>query len=150
MTTGPFLNLPRFPRAAVIRQRVAAGLAQFSFSRLLNAGMGVTSGGAPVLVAQNGVENLTATGAISIHTISTRLNITGGANVAFTLAAPEVDGQVKNILLETKGGAGNAVVTVTGLAAGTTLTFDTAGEGVTLVSANGKWFVVGNNGAAIA
>lgn len=93
---------------------------------------------------------LTAAGAISPSVITTILEVTGGTNVAFTLAAPLVNGQRKIIHLRSKGGAGNAVVTVTNGWQFTTLTLDTARDSVFLESVDGGWAIEGNQGATVA
>ena len=76
---------------------------------------------------------------------------TGGAETA-TLAAG-TEGQIKMFSFVTTDG-GDMVITVTNAgwkASGTgTITFDTLGDGCTLMYANSKWCVVGNNGAVFA
>jgi len=76
---------------------------------------------------------------------------TGGGETA-TLAAG-TEGQIKMFSFVTTD-AGSMVITVTNAgwkASGTgTITFDDIGDGCTLMYANAKWCVVGNNGGAFA
>lgn len=102
-------------------------------------------------------QTLTAAGALSLDTENHDIQITGGSDVAFTLATTGAFAfQKKTIVLSGKGGAGNAVLTVTGGgiqpggAALATVTFNTDGDYVTLQFLNGKWCVVVNSGCTLA
>lgn len=90
-------------------------------------------------------EILTKAGAIGVDVEFTRLQITGASNVAFTLA-DGIEGQRKTIVLESKGGAGNAVITPTNYFDGTTITLDAAGEMADLVFLGGEWRQRKNSG----
>lgn len=129
----------------------AAGVAQFRFQGLgsLDAGMGVTALGVPVFKAATANDNVAAAGAVSLKTVHTRLNTTSTPDVAITLA-DGVEGQEKTIVLETKGGAGNFVLTPGTAPWGyTTITFDTVGDAVILKFLNGKWAIVSNQGCTL-
>jgi len=67
------------------------------------------------------------------------------------LPAPASIGQIKVIALEVDGGQ-NAVATIAGLVGGSTITFDDAGDSVTLLYSGGSggWIVLANNGCTIA
>lgn len=68
---------------------------------------------------------------------------------AWTLADGTVVGQLKKIILGTDGG-GDAVLTPTNLAGGTTITFNDANDYVVLVWDGGEWNVIENVGATVA
>lgn len=87
-------------------------------------------------------------GAISVATPTTTIN-TDADGDAFSLANG-VDGQLKTIILVADGG-GDAVITPTTLANGTTITLDTAGDSVVLqYNPVVGWVVVGGEGYAVA
>ena len=87
------------------------------------------------------VQALVAAGAISVTSEPTRLDVTSGADVAFTMA-DGTEGQNKLIYAPTKG-VGNAVVTPTNLVgAATTITFGTAKMWAELKFMGGTWHVV--------
>lgn len=89
---------------------------------------------------------LSGAGAVNVTTLTTKLTTTG-AN-ALTLA-DGVDGQVKIIVMVVDGGDGTLTPTTkTGFS---TITFNDAGDGVTLVfTTTTGWICVGNNGATLA
>lgn len=145
---GPFLNIPKFTRAAIIRQTATAGAAQFTFAGLIGAGLGVTSGGVPVLCGYTANDNVTAAGAVSVSTLATRLNTSSNSDVAITLANG-IENQIKVIVIETKGGTGNFVLTPASLWGYTTLTFNTVGDAVILMFINNKWAIVSNQGTTL-
>tara|TARA_Y100000401_G_scaffold106250_1_gene99587 strand:+ start:1244 stop:2356 length:1113 start_codon:yes stop_codon:yes gene_type:complete len=92
-----------------------------------------------------------ASGAAASLTKTLSYFTTGGSETA-TLAAG-TEGQIKMFSLVTTDG-GDMVITVTNAgwkASGTgTITFDTLGEGCTLMYANSKWCIVGNHGCVFA
>lgn len=94
-------------------------------------------------------EDLAASAAASLA-VTTSYFSTGGAETA-TLAAG-VEGQIKVFAMYAT--SGNMVITVTNAgwkSTGTgTITFDTIGDACTLQYISGKWFCIGNNGAAFA
>lgn len=91
-------------------------------------------------------QTLTGAGAVSVSTLVTEV-VTTGVN-ALTLA-DGVDGQLKIIAMKTDGGDGTLTPTTkTGFS---TITFNDAGDGVTLVfTTTTGWICVGNNGATLA
>lgn len=99
------------------------------------------------------VDTRSEAGVVSLTKLTTFVAVTGGADRAISLAAG-TDGQIKIIIMRSKGGAGNAVLTpANGLLGGnTTITFDAAGDAVVLVysATDAKWAVASNNGATIA
>ena len=89
----------------------------------------------------------TLTGAGEINaTTSITLLVTNAAN-ALTIADGLVEGQIKYIVMKTDGGNG----TLTGAnLVGTSIVFDTVGEGHTLIWTDSKWYSLssGSGGAA--
>lgn len=93
-----------------------------------------------------GVQTLAAAGAVNLTTLTTRIDSVGA--IALTLA-DGANGQVKNIVMGTDGG--DATLTPTTKTGYSTITFNDAGDGVTLVFITTKgWIVTGNNGATLA
>lgn len=93
-----------------------------------------------------GVQTLAAAGAVDLTTLVTRIDSAGA--IALTLA-DGTNGQVKIIVMGTDGG--DATLTPTTKTGYTTITFNDAGDGVTLVFITTKgWIVAGNNGATLA
>lgn len=90
-------------------------------------------------------ETLTAAGAVSVETPLTILDTTDGA-MAITLANG-YNGQVKEILMMTDGG--DATLTPTNFANGTTITFDNYDmwRGIFF---NGNWYSLGTPTATVA
>lgn len=88
---------------------------------------------------------LTGAGAVNLTTQLTHL-VTTGAN-ALTLA-DGVENQTKIIVMRTDGGDGT--LTPTNLAGGTTITFNDAGDTVTLLFTTGQWYIVSVYGATVA
>ena len=93
-----------------------------------------------------GVQTLAAAGAVNLTTLVTRIDSAGA--IALTLA-DGTNGQVKIIVMGTDGG--DATLTPTTKTGYSTITFNDAGDGVTLVFITTKgWIVAGNNGATLA
>jgi hypothetical protein len=93
-----------------------------------------------------GVQTLAAAGAVNLTTLITRIDSAGA--IALTLA-DGTNGQVKIIVMGTAGG--DATLTPTTKTGYSTITFNDAGDGVTLVFIFTKgWIVAGNNGATLA
>ncbi len=102
----------------------------------------VTASGAFV----GGVQTLAAAGAVNLTTLTTRIDSVGA--IALTLA-DGTNGQIKNIVMGTDGG--DATLTPTTKTGYSTIVFNDAGDGVTLVFITTKgWIVTGNNGATIS
>lgn len=107
---------------------------------------GTTSSCSFVPTTTGTVQTLAAAGAVNLTTLVTRIDSAGA--IALTLA-DGVSGQVKYIVMGTDGG--DATLTPTTKTGYTTITFNDAGDGVTLVFIATKgWIVVGNNGATLA
>lgn len=97
---------------------------------------GVTSSSGPGAVALTG----------QIHEITTT-----GTGDALTLANGTAGQMLRIIYVAESAGSDTAVLTPTTLAGGSTITFNTLGDGVSLVySTTGGWHVVGINGAVVA
>lgn len=92
------------------------------------------------------VQTLAAAGAVNLTTLVTRIDSAGA--IALTLA-DGTNGQMKIIVMGTDGG--DATLTPTTKTGYSTITFNDAGDGVTLVFITTKgWIVCGNNGATLA
>ena len=106
------------------------------------SGAGITNTGAMI----GGVQTLAAAGAVDLVTPITRIDSTGA--IALTLA-DGTNGQIKYIVMGTDGG--DATLTPTTKTGFSTITFNDAGDGVTLVFITTKgWICAGNNGATLA
>ena len=92
-----------------------------------------------------GVQAISGPGAIDVTTLHTEITTTG--TDAFTLANG-VAGQVKIISMAVDGG--DATVTPTTLATGTTITFDAVGDNVTLIYGANGWLPTAVQNAVIA
>jgi hypothetical protein len=126
----------------------ATGVYSFTFS--------TSNGGTTVTVTEvnkqiqpfnNSSEDLTSTAAANLS-LTTSYFSTVTSETA-TLAAG-VNGQIKTFAMYLA--SGNMVITVTnaGWGGAGTITFTTTGQACTLQYINGKWFCIGNNGAAFA
>lgn len=104
-----------------------------------------TTGTSYTDIITGSVQSLSGAGAVNLTDLITEVTTTGAD--ALTLANGSA-GQVKIITMIVDGG--DATLTPTTLAGGTTLTFADVGDGVVLVYGTAGWVVVGNNGAAIA
>lgn len=110
-------------------------------SSITSTGMTTATGG-----LTGGVQTLAAAGAVDLTTLITRIDSAGA--IALTLA-DGANGQVKIIVMGTDGG--DATLTPTTKTGYTTITFNDAGDGVTLTFITTKgWIVAGNNGATLA
>jgi hypothetical protein len=89
-----------------------------------------------------------ASGALSTAIKTSLVTSTTGAT-NYTLAAG-THGTKKVIAAQTMGGAATAVITVTSGTGFTTLTFNAAGDYVSLENINGFWFISGNTSVVAA
>ena len=67
-----------------------------------------------------------------------------------TLAASSTDGQIKTVLNVSTSGTNNVTITPANFAQGTTVTLNAPGESVTFIYKSSKYYVLANNGGAIA
>jgi hypothetical protein len=104
-----------------------------------------------ILPLVGSVENVAASGALSVSAETSMLNTTSGA-LALTLADGLYDGQLKFIICALRPGTNNAVVTVANLRGGTTATFNATTDALTMVwsTAGGHWVISSNVGVVIA
>lgn len=132
-------------KAVVLGSTLAVtGASTFTGAIAANGGItgAITATGAVV----GSVQTLAAAGAVDLITLTTRIDSAGA--IALTLA-DGTNGQVKNIVMGTDGG--DATLTPTTKTGFSTITFNDAGDGVTLVFITTKgWIVTGNNGATLA
>lgn len=89
-----------------------------------------------------------ASGALSTTLLTSLVTSASGAT-NYTLAA-STHGTTKVIAASTMGGSATAIVTVTGAAGFTTITFSAVGQIVTLQNINGSWFAKSVRGAVVA
>ncbi len=92
------------------------------------------------------VQQISGPGAISLDTLVTQITTTG-TDDAYTLADGEL-GQVKIIAMIVDGG--DAIVTPTTLATGTTITFGDVNDNITLLYTTNGWLNTANQNATIA
>jgi hypothetical protein len=123
----------------------SAGVLAFSGAATIGTTLGVT--GLTTLTGglKGGVQTLSGAGAIDITTVITKLSTTG-AN-ALTLA-DGAEGQIK--LITCIAYVGDGTLTPSNLGAATTITFNSAGDSVLLQFLGTDWWVVANNGCAVA
>ena len=106
----------------------------------------VTTGSTYGNIITGSIQSLSGAGAVNTTDLITEITSTG--TDALTLANGSA-GQVKIIVMIVDGG--DATLTPTTLAGGSTITFGDVGDGVILVyNTTTGWNVVGNNGAVIA
>ena len=99
-------------------------------------------------------QNITATGSVDLTSSLTLLDTTSGAQT-LSLATVKFIGQMKTIVMKTKGGSNNATMTTAGgnLLAGqvsTSIVWNSEGDAVTLMYNGTKWVVTSNFGATIS
>jgi len=123
-----------------------SGTSTFSGSNTLSGATTVSGALTASSSVIGGVQTLAAAGAVNLTTLVTRIDSAGA--IALTLA-DGTNGQVKIIVMGTDGG--DATLTPTTKTGYSTITFNDAGDGVTLVFITTKgWIVAGNNGATLA
>jgi hypothetical protein len=98
-----------------------------------------------LLMGKSSAQVLTGAGAVNVTSQITHI-VTTGAD-ALTLA-DGIEGQTKLIVMRTDGGDGT--LTPTNLAGATTITFNDAGDTVSLLFTTGKWYIMSVHGAVVA
>ena len=112
----------------------------------------ITVGATYGATINGGVQSVTpdaasGTAAIDLTNLVTEVTTINALGSLLTLANGSA-GQVKMITMVVDGG--DATLTPTTFASGSTITFNDVGDGVILVYTTAGWVVVGNNGATIA
>lgn len=92
-------------------------------------------------------DTATISGAGAIPLTASIVEITTTGANALTLA-DGTEGQILYLVMVTDGGDGT--LTPSNFGQGSTLTFADAGDACTLLFTNGNWYVVGNQGVALA
>ena len=87
--------------------------------------------------------------AIDVTTPVTEVDATSAA-APCTLAASSTDGQIQTVLNVSTSGTNNVTITPANFAQGTTVTLNAPGESVTFIYKSSKYYVLANNGGAIA
>jgi hypothetical protein len=127
---------------------VAVGVYSFQFT--------TTNGGTTVSIAEvnkqiqpfnNSSEDLNSTAAANLSLTTSYFSTV--TNETATLAAG-VAGQIKVFAMYEESGTMTITVANAGWGGAGTITFNAVGEACTLQYINGKWFCIGNNGAAFA
>ena len=118
-----------------------ASLTQTAGDHVLTSGHVVLTSGT-IKAAPQAI--VSANTAISVVTLATTINTTGGATTH--TMADGAAGQIKTISCITY--AGDAVITPTNLAAGTTITLNAAGDSWTGVFYGTEWFTIALSGTA--
>ena len=95
-------------------------------------------------------QSISGAGAVALG--ARHVNISGGTGFAITLAAPSAPGIVKVIELSviSSGAVTMALTEVIGGSAGSSASFDAAGETLTLVSNSTKWVVLDEHGVTLS
>lgn len=139
--------LPSFKGAPKIRASRTSGAPQYGFIGFPLAGLGITTDGVPVLRSGTATDTLVdaSPAAIPLTTDISLIALTGASDVAFTLAAG-VAGQVKTLVLSSKAGVGNAVITPAALHGYTSVTLREAGTSVTFRYEGSEWAIIGIGG----
>lgn len=125
-----------------------------SFNNITTTGDSTLGDAAGDVTTINGLEVTATTGSVgaadeAIPLTGTIVEITSDADGTAHALADGTEGQHLYLVLITDGG-GDAVVTPANFGQGTTLTFADAGDACHLLFTNGNWYVVGNQGVAIA
>jgi len=92
------------------------------------------------------VNSVTSGGALTTLELNNEIDTTAGA-IALTLADGVV-GHMLNLIMIADGG--DAVITPANFGNGTTLTFNDVGDSCSLMFTSGNWWILSNNGCAIA
>lgn len=116
--------------------------------------MGAITSGRKLAKARNRYSRLseTITGAagttvnVPLDCAVTQLVAAGATANVFAIPDGEVPGQKKALVLITKGGAGNAVVTPANVYGGTIVTLSAVGHGCELLWTGAKWLSLGGTG----
>ena len=89
-----------------------------------------------------------STTAVNVTTAITEINATSATHSC--AMADGSDGQVKTIINVSTSGTNNVTITPANFAQGTTVTLNAPGESVTFIYKSSKYYVLANNGGAIA
>jgi len=117
------------------------GLGKYVPASKLHVAGSITADGGYI----GGVQAISGPGAINVTTLHTEITTTGAD--AYTLANG-VAGQLKIISMKVDGG--NATLTPTTLANGTTITFDDVNDSVTMIYSGLGWLPIAVQGATVA
>ena len=164
VTVANIIHTLILPAAVTVNARgvqglnTSTGVISFSSTGVYSFTFSTSNGGTTITLVEvnkqiqpfnNSSENLTDTSAANVA-LTTSYFSTVAPSTA-TLAAG-VNGQIKTFAMYAQ--SGDMVITVTNAGwktSGTgTITFNAIGEACTLQYINGKWFCIGNNGAAFA
>ena len=162
VTVANIIHTLVLPAAVTVNARgiqglnTSTGVISFAATGVYTFQFTTSNGGTTISVVEvnkqiqpfnNSSEDLTSTAAANLA-LTTSYFSTVTAETA-TLAAG-VNGQIKTFAMYLA--SGNMVITVTnpGWGGAGTITFTTTGQACTLQYINGKWFCIGNNGAAFA
>jgi hypothetical protein len=113
----------------------------------------ITGGSVVGATLAGAVQTITEAGAVSLD--ANHVKITGPAEstYAITLDAPSRGGQVMVIEMTATTGTNSVTLALTNIdggSAGTTATFNAAGETLTLLSSSTKWWVLTEEGVTLS
>ncbi len=100
------------------------------------------------VTAPGSIQNIKGTGALGALSTTAALTTIATTGAATGTLANGVNGQIKHLVMILDGG--DYVLTPANYANGTTITFDTVGDSITLVFAAGEWYNVGTPTATVA
>ena len=162
VTVANIIHTLIFPAAVSVDARGIQGL-NTSTNTITFAATGVYSftfttnnGGTTITVSEvnkqiqpfnNSSEDLADTAAANLALTTSYFSTV--TNTTATLAAG-VNGQIKTFIMYEESGNMEITVANPGWGGAGTITFNAVGEGCILQYVNGKWFCIGNNGAAFA
>lgn len=140
--TDPYLVM-----ADASTDRLGVGVQAPSEKLDVNGNVAISGG---FLRLSQAVQAVTGNGALVANVTSaiTVLNTNATADAAVTLA-DGVQGQIKTFVMGSDGGY-NAVLTPTNRLGYSSITFNDAGDTVTLMFINSKWYIVSSYGVTIA
>ena len=151
VASGAQLNVGNGAGAETLK--ISAGAAATLEFGGTSAEIAISSGAATVIDIQNPVveSSTQSVGAAdeAIDVVSSITEISSDADGTAHALADGTEGQHKYLVMISDGG-GNAVVTPTNFGQGATLTFADVGDSCHLLFTNGSWYIVGNQGVAVA
>jgi len=95
-------------------------------------------------------DEIIGSGTVNLNVPFSFISNSGGSSFALSLANATQDGHVKQIMCTSINSGVSHTLTPTSLTGGSTITFDSNGDAVSLIWNNGSWHIFYNSGATIA